>query len=83
MEVILSTRKDGFKVMTVYLSETKEFAIVFEYTDGSIKQVDNFKAVNLIIELHNYWCAYTGIIDTPFASCQVKKHLTTASLRVG
>ena len=82
MEIILNSKCNGYKIKTAFFADSAEFATMIEYPDESLQVLENFKNPNSLVEIHDYWCSYTGVLDTPFKASQVKKHLTSFSLRV-
>lgn len=76
METILCTTSKDLTIKTVYFADSEEFGIIFQYKDGTQQVIDTFKSALIIIETHDYWCKYTGLLKSSFDISQVKKHLT-------
>ena len=81
METILYTKGENFIVKSVYFSEEQVFGTVFEYPDGSILVAESYKSIMNIMETHDFWCKFSGVISTPLTPSQIEKHLTRYSLR--
>lgn len=76
MEAILYTKNENLTVKTVYLTKEAVFATVLEYPNGEIQVVETFSSVLRMMEIHDFWCKFTGITSTSFNPSQVEKHLT-------
>lgn len=81
METILYTKNDDFVVKSVYIPSEACFATVLVYPDESQMVLETYKSIIKIMEKHDFWCKFTGVISTPFTGSQVEKHLTSRSLR--
>lgn len=78
METILFTKSDKLTVKTVYFADSQEFGVVLEYSDGSMQVVEKFKSVLFIMQFHDFWCKYTGIIEGNVSVGEIEKHLKSA-----
>lgn len=78
METILFTKSDKLTVKSVYFADSQEFGIVLEYSDGSQQVVEKFKSVMFIMQIHDFWCKYTGITEGNITVAEIEKHLKSA-----
>ena len=81
METILFTKGNDLIVRTVYIAEQNIFATVYEYPSGEMQVVDTYNSVMSLIENHDFWCKFSGVISTTITGSQVEKHLTSCNLR--
>jgi hypothetical protein len=75
MNTILFTKSDDLVVKTCYVADSQEFAVVLEYPDGTQQVVETFKSVMFLIEFHNFWCRFTGVLEDTTTPAEVNKHL--------
>lgn len=81
MTEVLRTEDSKLTIVTGWIEEEKTFSVMFIYPDGKVVRVEDFKNILILVETHNFWCAYTGIISTTIRSGQVEMHLTASNLR--
>ena len=78
METILFTKSKDLIVKSVYFTDSQEFGVVLEYSDGSQQVVEKFKSVLFIMQIHDFWCKFTGIIDGKVSVEDIENHLKSA-----
>ncbi len=78
METILVTKSNDLTVKSVYFTDSQEFGVVLEYSDGTQQVVEKFKSVMFIMQIHDFWCKFTGIIDGKVSVEEIGKHLKSA-----
>lgn len=71
MEEIISTRDSELKIKTCYFADSQEFGVVFEYPNGEQQVVETFKSALFIMEKHDFWCKFAGVIKEK--SNEIKK----------
>ena len=81
METILYTKGNDLVVKSCYIPEQECFASIIVYPTGEHQVLEMYNSIMNIMEIHDFWCKYTGIISTPLTGSQVEKHLTSRSLR--
>ena len=81
METILYTKSNDLIVKSCYISEQACFASILVYPNGEHQVLETYNSIMNIMEIHDFWCKYTGVISTPITASQVEKHLTSCSLR--
>ncbi len=79
METILYTKTNELTIRTCYIADEEKFAVIFEYPNGEMQEVDTFKSVLFMLEIHDFWCKFAGLTSTSLNPSQVKKHLTRIS----
>lgn len=80
METILYTKGHDITIHTGYIAEHKQFATVFEYQNGEMVVVDTFNSPLAILETHDYWCRFTGVVNKPLNTSH-KKQFYPATLK--
>ena len=75
MNTILYTKSDDLVVKTCYVADSQEFAVVLEYPNGEQQVVETFNSAMFLIEFHDFWCKFTGVIKDTTTSEEIKKHL--------
>ena len=78
METILFTKSDKITVKSVYIADSQEFGVVLEYSDGSQQVVEKFKSAMFIMQIHDFWCKFTGIIESNVSIGEIEKHIKSA-----
>lgn len=78
MENILYTKSDDLTIKTCFIADSEEFATIIEYPDGSQTVAETFKSVMYMIEIHDFWCKFTGVTKDKISSDLVKAHLLPA-----
>lgn len=77
METILYTKRNGFEVKTTYDRISRKFSVFFVYMDGTEQKVEDYINTSKILETHEYWCKFAGLLKSSFNASQVEKHLTS------
>ena len=77
MESILFTKGHDIIIRTGYIAEHKKFATVFEYPNGDMVVVESFNSPLAILETHDYWCRFTGVVDKPLDTSHKKTFYPT------
>ena len=80
MEAILYTKGKDLIIRTGYDADNKRYQTEFEYPDGKKVTVDTFNSAFSILETHDFWCKFTGIIEGKFTPKQVSKYQPPHSL---
>lgn len=78
METILFTKSDNLIIRTCFVADSEEFATIIEYPDGTTTTAETFKSVVHMLEIHDFWCKFTGVIEENITSDIVKTHLRPA-----
>lgn len=80
METVIKSTGCGITIHTGYIKEHKTFATVFEYPNGDMVVVDQFNSPLAILETHDYWCRFTGIVNKPL-NIAAKKNFYPTTLK--
>ena len=78
MEIILFTKSDKLTVKSVYFADSQEFGVVLEYKDGAMQVVEKYKSAMFIMQIHDFWCKFTGIIEGNVSVGEIEKHIKSA-----
>lgn len=71
METILYTKNNDFVVKSCYVPSDACFATVLVYPNGDQMVLETYKSIMKIMQKHDYWCKFTGVLSTPITASQV------------
>ena len=78
METILYTKTNDLVIRTCYNADSAEFVTIVEYPNGEQVIAETFKSVMFMLEIHDSWCKFTGVIEDKVTSEEVNAHLIPA-----
>ena len=78
METILFTKGYDLTVKTVYIPEEKKYATLYVYQNGYMTVVEVYESVMFMIQTHDFWCKFSGIIEGTLSSKDIEHHRTRA-----
>ena len=64
MVTILFTKGTDLIIKSCFISETNEYAVILEDKDGEMQVLETFKSIMFLVEAHDFWCKYIGIIES-------------------
>lgn len=79
METILYTKSNNLIVKTCYFGDAQEFGTCIEYPDGKIQVMENFKSALFLLDIHDFWCKFTGVIKGSTTIEEVNRHIRKVS----
>ena len=78
MTDILTTSTNEIKIKTCFNADLEEFETCIEYSDGKVEVLESFKSAMFLLEIHTFWCKFTGIIKDSIDVASIINHIKTA-----
>ena len=78
MEIILNSTSNLVSIKTCYFTDSKEFATCLYQNDGSFEVLETFKSPLFLVDIHDFWCKFTGITKSSISIKDVIEHIKSA-----
>lgn len=78
MQDVLYTKSDSISIRTRFFEESQEFGTCICYPDGSYEVLQTFKSPMFLVEIHDFWCKFTGITVSNISIRDIVEHIKSA-----
>ncbi len=78
MEEILCTKSNSASIKTFFNEETEEFNTCLIDKDKNIKVLQTFKCIKFLVEIHDFWCKFTGVTKSNISIKDIINHVNSA-----
>ena len=78
MEIILNSIANSISIKTCYFEDSQEFATCLYHQDGTFDVLETFKSPIFLVDIHDFWCKFTGITKSSISIKDVLNHVQSA-----
>lgn len=78
MQDILSTKSNSISIRTRFFEDSQEFGTCLCYPDGKYEVLQTFKSAMFLVEIHDFWCKFTGVTTSNISIRDIVNHIKSA-----